>query len=84
MPTIGTWHPLCSRVWHERVYRSPRARFQFAVDVVAFSRDVVSRDVVLRRIALQLVDAAGSVGANLEEAAAAQTKRDFISKNSIA
>jgi four helix bundle protein len=31
-----------------------------------------------------LLDAAGSIGANLEEAAAAQTKADFIAKNCIA
>jgi four helix bundle protein len=42
------------------------------------------RDPVVRRLALQLVDAAGSVEANLEEAAEAQTKRDFIAKNFIA
>jgi four helix bundle protein len=33
---------------------------------------------------LQLVDSAASIGANLEEAAAGQTKRDFIAKNCIA
>ncbi len=38
----------------------------------------------MRRLAGQLVDAAGSVGANLEEADEGQSKPDFISKNSIA
>jgi len=58
--------------------------FQFAVDVVAFSRSIVSQDHVLRRLAVQLVDAAGSIGANLEEAAAGQSKADFIARNCIA
>jgi len=58
--------------------------FQFAVDVVAFSRSVVSQDHVLRRLAVQLVDAAESIGANLEEAAAGQSKADFIARNCIA
>jgi four helix bundle protein len=42
------------------------------------------RDPILRRLVFQLVDAAGSIGANLEEAAEAQSKRDFIAKNCIA
>ena len=58
--------------------------FRFAVDTVAFGRFVVPSDPVLRRLALQLVDAAGSVGANLEEAAAGQSKADFIARNCIA
>ena len=42
------------------------------------------RDSVARRLAGQLVSAAASVGANLEEAADAQSKPDFVNKNSIA
>jgi len=41
-------------------------------------------DPIVRRLAYQLVDAAGSVGANLEESAAGQTKRDFIAKQFVA
>ena len=58
--------------------------FQFALDVVRFGRTIAERDVVLRRLAYQLVDAAGSVGANLEEAADAQSKPYFIAKNCLA
>ncbi len=58
--------------------------FDFAVDVVRFSRAGMQDDLVLRRIALQLVEAAGSIGANLEEAVAGQSKADFIAKNCIA
>jgi len=58
--------------------------FQFAVDVVRFVRSFVLKDPVVRRLALQLVDAASSVGANLEEAAAGQSKPDFIARNCVA
>jgi four helix bundle protein len=39
---------------------------------------------VLRRLAFQLIDAAASIGANLEESGAGQSKPDFISKQCIA
>jgi four helix bundle protein len=58
--------------------------YLFARDVVAFCRVVSRGDRILRRLATQLVDAAGSVGANLEEAADGQSKPDFINKNCIA
>jgi four helix bundle protein len=45
---------------------------------------VAQRDYILRRLACQLVDAGGSVGANLEEGVAGQTKPDFITKQFIA
>jgi four helix bundle protein len=58
--------------------------YLFARDVVSFCRVAARGDWILRRLAIQLVDAAGSVGANLEEAADGQSKPDFISKNCIA
>jgi four helix bundle protein len=58
--------------------------FLFACQVVQLCEAVARRGYVMRRVAIQLVDAAGSVGANLEEADAGQSKPDFISKNSIA
>ena len=58
--------------------------FEFAVEIVKASRELCRIDPVLRRLVFQLVDAAGSIGANLEEAAAAQSKRDFVAKNCIA
>ena len=42
------------------------------------------QDAILRRLGFQLIDASSSIGANLEEAAAGETKRDFIHKNGIA
>lgn len=41
-------------------------------------------DPIVRRLAFQLVDSVGSVGANLEESGAGQTKPDFIAKQCIA
>lgn len=58
--------------------------FLFACDIVAFARIVADRGYIMSRLAGQLVDAGGSVGANLEEADDGQTKPDFIAKNCIA
>lgn len=65
--------------------RNLRVRgFNFTVDVVRLCRAHLVHDPIVRRLAYQLVDAAGSVGANLEESAGGQSKADFISKQSIA
>jgi len=58
--------------------------FEFAVEVMRFCRTLDQTCYLLRRPIQQLVAAAGSVGANVEEAAAAQSRADFISKNHIA
>ena len=58
--------------------------FVFACEIVAFCRLVADRGFIMCRLAGQLVDAGGSVGANLEEAAEGQSKADFIAKNCIA
>jgi len=57
--------------------------FQFAKRIVFFTRRVAQRGPVQRRLAIQLTDSATSIGANLEEACAGQTKPDFIAKNSV-
>ncbi len=67
-----------------KAYDIRKRTFLFACEVVAFCRLLAERDYVMRRLAGQLVDAAGSVGANLEEADEGQSKADFISKNCIA
>ena len=68
-----------------RPYDIRERTYLFARDGIAFGRGAVAlRDFVLNRLVYQLVDAAGSVGANLEEAGDGQSKRDFISKNCIA
>ena len=62
-----------------------RARtYLFARECIQLGRRIAAlQDLVLNRLVIQLVDAAGSVGANLEEAAAGQTKPDFTMKNCV-
>jgi len=57
--------------------------FRFACDVVALHDVLVTRGPSARDIGRQLLRAATSVGANLEEADAAQSRPDFISKCTI-
>jgi four helix bundle protein len=58
--------------------------FEFTVSIVRLCRTELTGDSISRRLAFQLVDAVGSVGANLEESGAGQTKPDFIAKQFIA
>jgi four helix bundle protein len=58
--------------------------FLFACQVVTFCRRLQTADIVVRRLSWQLLDSGTSIGANLQEADAGQTKRDFIAKASIA
>ena len=58
--------------------------FVFAVQVVNFCRELIAAHPVTRRLSWQLLDAATSIGANMEEADAGQSKRDFISKTAVA
>jgi four helix bundle protein len=58
--------------------------FLFAVDAVKFAQIVADRGWIMSRLATQLVDSGGSVGANLQEAEGGQTKPDFIMKNCTA
>src|SRR5687767_15803205 len=67
--------------------KSPDLRvrsFDFAVAIVRLCSSELTEDPIARRLAYQLVSAAGSVGANLEESRAGQTKPDFIAKQFIA
>jgi four helix bundle protein len=57
--------------------------FEFVCRVVLFCRGLSIEPGVVRQIAWQLADAVTSAGANLEEAKAAYSRRDFASKNSI-
>jgi four helix bundle protein len=58
--------------------------FQFACDVVALNDALGRRGVGVRDLTRQLLRASTSIGANLEEADAAQSRPDFISKCTIA
>jgi len=57
--------------------------FLFTVDIVRLCREHLASDPIIRRLAYQLVESAGSIGANLEESGAGQTKPDFIAKQAI-
>ena len=58
--------------------------FQFSVQVVQFCRGLWNAHAVTRRLSWQLLNAATSTGANMQEADAGQSKRDFIAKIAIA
>ncbi len=58
--------------------------FRFAADVVRACSQLNKGSEEARILARQLIRSGTSVGANIEEAQAAQSKRDFISKYSIA
>ena len=57
--------------------------FRFACDVIALHDVLVTRGSSAREMGRQLMRAATSIGANLEEADAGQSRADFISKCSI-
>jgi four helix bundle protein len=57
--------------------------FRFVCDVVRFCRKMSAKSGVDRHILWQLAEAATSAGANLEEAKAAYSRRDFAAKTAI-
>lgn len=58
--------------------------FDFAVRIIKLCHELDKKPGVSRNVSRQLLNAGTSVGANTEEAQAAQSRPDFISKNSIA
>ena len=57
--------------------------FEFSLRIVKLCREI-GREPVNRVLGTQLLRSSTSVGANMEEAQAAQSKPDFVSKTSIA
>jgi four helix bundle protein len=57
--------------------------FQFAIRIVRLYQRLVRTGGAARALAPQILRCATSIGANLEEATAGQTKPDFISKVSV-
>ena len=56
--------------------------FNFSLDIISLFKELQNeRDYILSK---QLLRSATSIGANVEEASAAQSKKDFINKMSIA
>ena len=74
-------------VWHlmepRRAEDLTARTFRFACDAYDYCHELTGLPGLARRIAWQLFDAAGSVGANREEAKAAYSPRDFTAKNAI-
>jgi four helix bundle protein len=68
----------------ERPFDIQERTYLFAKEVVLFCRALNGAHSVTRFISWQLLKAATSVGANMEEADAGQSKADFISKVAIA
>jgi four helix bundle protein len=58
--------------------------FTFALEVVRFCRSLDSKPWALQVLVQQLLRSGTSVGANIQEAQAGQSRADFISKYSIA
>ena len=58
--------------------------FQFAVDIVYHCQRLDAKAGVTRSLGRQLLRSGTSIGANVEEAQAAQSLADFVSKCSIA
>jgi four helix bundle protein len=64
-------HDLCART------------FKFACDVSKLCIRLQERGPVIKRLSMKLLDSGTSIGANIEEGRAGQTKPDFIAKNFI-
>ena len=58
--------------------------FDFALRIVKLCQELDSQPGVGRTLGRQLLRSGTSIGANMEEAQAGQSKLDFISKNAIA
>jgi four helix bundle protein len=58
--------------------------FEFALRIIKLCQHLDKKPGVPRTLSYQLLKAGTSVGANVEEAQAGQSRADFISKNSIA
>ena len=72
------------KVRTEKVRDIEERTFQFALDIVRLCQNVERKAGTARILTLQLLRSATSVGANVEEAQAGQSRADFISKYSIA
>ncbi|MBV9215085.1 MAG: four helix bundle protein [Acidobacteria bacterium] len=66
------------------VFDITQRSFDFATRIVKLCRYLEKKSDVSRTLISQLLDAGTSVGANLEEAEAGQSRRDFVHKNAIA
>jgi four helix bundle protein len=58
--------------------------FEFAVEIVKFADKISKRSWIGKKLASQILDSGTSIGANVEEAQAAESRADFTHKYSIA
>lgn len=58
--------------------------FSFALETIKFAQSIDFRNEALRTLGRQLLRSGTSIGANVEEAQAGQSRADFISKYAIA
>lgn len=66
-----------------RPYDIQDRAFLFATEVLDFCRPALPPGAIVRELARQLINSGTSIGANLEEADAGQSKPDFRSKIAI-
>lgn len=67
-----------------RSHDIPERTFNFGARIIRLGRFLYGKKDVPRRLTDQLVGCGTSIGANVEEGQAAQSRRDFISKYAIA
>jgi four helix bundle protein len=58
--------------------------FDFAIKIIKFSQSIDFRNEASRTLGRQILRSGTSIGANIEEAQAGQSRADFISKCAIA
>lgn len=58
--------------------------FEFAVEIVKFAEKISKESWIGKKLASQIISAGTSVGANVEEAQAAESRADFTHKYNIA
>ena len=68
----------------KKIFDIRERSFAFAVRITKLCRKLHSNPQVGHLVTNQLLDAGTSVGANLEEAGAGQSRREFVHKNAIA
>ena len=84
MSALPFWPPPCITRVGVPPYDIQERTFEFSVAITTLCRKLLSADAITRRLLWQLLNAATSVGANMEEADGGQSKQDFIAKTAIA
>jgi four helix bundle protein len=74
---------IAASVKPNKIFDIRERAFFFAVRIVKLCKFLEKHSDVSKNLLNQLLDAGTSVGANLEESVAGQSKADFIHKNSI-